>query len=107
MGDLIRSKKYIIYQIDGSVDRAGEVFTERHFLDESGQRKVFSKAILNNLANEFVSFVPILSMGSEQNETDQVYHPVKHLLNSHRARSEDRIKRIFQRITSSSQQFLS
>lgn len=96
--------KYIIYQIDGSVDHAGDVFTERHFLDKSGQRKVFSKAILNSLVNEFVSFVPILRMGSEQNETDQVYRPVKHLLNSHRARSEARIKRIFQRITSSSQQ---
>jgi len=97
-------KKYIVYQVDGSVDNMGEVFTERNFLDENGHRKSFSKAILNNLVNEFVSFVPILRMGIEQNDTGQAYRPVKHLLNSHRARSEARIKRIFQRITNSSQQ---
>lgn len=98
------TNKYIIYQIDGSVDSAGDVLTERNFLDKNGHRQAFAKAALTNLVNEFVSFVPVLRMGSEQNDTGQVYRPVKHLLNSHRARSEARIKRIFQRITSSSQQ---
>ncbi|WP_028868940.1 DUF2813 domain-containing protein [Psychromonas arctica] len=96
--------KYIIYQVDGSVDSSGEVFTDRHFLDQEGHRKHFSQSDLNNLVNEFISFVPVLRLGSEQNDSQQAYRPVKHLLNSHRARSEARIKRIFQRITSSSQQ---
>ncbi|TEW53884.1 DUF2813 domain-containing protein [Psychromonas sp. RZ22] len=97
-------KKSIIYQVDGSVDSAGNVFTDRHFLDESGHRKIFPQTILKTLINEFLSFVPVLRMGFEQSHTGQAYRPESDLLNSQRARSEARIKRIFQHLTSSSQQ---
>lgn len=98
-------EKKIIYQIDGSVNSEEEVLTKRHFLDENGHRKVFAKEALNNLVNEFTSFIPLLSMSSEQSEGTASNHaPVTHLLKGHRARSEDRIKRIFDRITNSSQQ---
>lgn len=97
-------QKCIIYQVEGSVDEKGDVFTDRHFLDENGQSKRFSKIASDDLINEFLSFVPVLRMNHQQNKTGQTYRPEKDLLNSHRARSEARIKRIFQRITNSSQQ---
>lgn len=97
-------KKQIIYQVDGSISSSGEVVTERHFLDTNGQRLIFSKERLNNLINEFLSFVPLLRMGSEQRDTEQMYRSEIDPLDSQRARSEARIKRIFGRLTNSSQQ---
>ena len=98
------SKKYITYQVDGSITSSGEVVTERHFLDANGLRLDFTKEIINKLINEFLSFVPLLRMGSEQRGSGQAYRSEVERVDSQRARSELRIKRIFNRLTNSSQQ---
>jgi len=95
---------YIYYQIDGGMSESGNIITQRYFLDNHGQKKSFEKEALANLVSEFISFVPVLRMGSERvimamdEETVDVENCSK------RVSCEARIKRIFKRLNNSSQQ---
>lgn len=93
--------RYIYLQIDGQISTSGEITTHRYFLDKEGNEIVFSREKLANLLNQFISFVPVLRMGGdisrrEEVESSEIY--------SKRAHCETRIKRIFKRLLSSSQQ---
>ena len=92
---------YIYLQIDGECSDSGNIKTRRYFLDNEGVEKPFEKEKLAELLNEFISFVPVLRMGSdvtkiEDLDSSEVY--------SKRERCEVRIRRIFKRLSSSSQQ---
>ncbi|MFT6985213.1 MAG: putative ATP-dependent endonuclease of OLD family [Psychromonas sp.] len=95
------SFRYIYLQIDGEISDSGEIITRRYFLDNEGNEKLFSKKRLANLLNEFISFVPVLRMGSEISKREEVDSSEAY---SKRERCEARIKRIFKRLLSSSQQ---
>ncbi|WP_022941541.1 DUF2813 domain-containing protein [Psychromonas hadalis] len=93
---------YIYYQIDGEYTDSYNIKTRRYFLDKQGIEKDIAKDELANLVSEFISFVPVLRMGSEipliiDNSNDNEVH-------SKREKFEARIKRIFRRLSGSSQQ---
>jgi putative ATP-dependent endonuclease of OLD family len=100
--DVNETCRYIYYQIDGELTALGNIRTSRFFLNNTGEEKYFNKDELADLVSEFISFVPVLRMGSDNpmlidndNETE-VY--------SKRERFEVRIKQIFRRLNGSSQQ---
>jgi putative ATP-dependent endonuclease of OLD family len=95
---------YIYYQVDGSMTESGDIITQRYFLDNNGQKKIFEKDVLANLVNEFISFVPALRMGSERAimVTEEEIGDLAYC--SKRASCEAKIKRIFNRLNKSSQQ---
>ncbi|MCG6201578.1 DUF2813 domain-containing protein [Psychromonas antarctica] len=92
--------RYIYLQIDGERN-AENITTRRFFLDNKGNEKLFSKDSLANLLNEFISFVPVLRMGSDITRIDEVALAESY---SRREHCEARIKRIFKHLLSSSQQ---
>lgn len=97
-----RGNRYVYLQIDGELSDVGNINTSRYFLDNNGEEKKFGKEKTANLFSEFISFVPVLRMGSdfslaEQNEPPQQF-------DSQREYCEARIRRIFKRLVSSSQQ---
>ncbi|WP_354623003.1 DUF2813 domain-containing protein [Psychromonas sp. MME2] len=93
--------KYIYMQVDGERSEVGNIKTYRYFLDNNGQKKVFTKEKLAELVSEFTSFVPVLRMGGEfcKIEEEEALE-----ISGKRAYCEARIKRIFKRLTGSSQQ---
>lgn len=95
---------YIYYQVDGSITESGNIITQRYFLDNHGQKKLFEKDVLANLVNEFISFVPALRMGSELPMMVTVNDTANLENCSKRTSCEARIKRIFKRLNMSSQQ---
>lgn len=95
---------YIYYQIDGSMTESGNIITQRYFLDNQGQKKIFEKEVLANLVNEFISFVPALRMGSERSLMVTEEDRADLETCSKRESCEARIKRIFKRLNNSSQQ---
>ena len=95
---------YIHYQIDGSVTESGNIITQRYFLDNHGQKKLFEKEVLAHLVSEFISFVPALRMGSERPVMVAEEDSADLESGSKRASCETRIKRIFKRLNNSSQQ---
>lgn len=97
---------YIYYQIDGELTASGNIKTSRYFLDGQGEEKLFVKEELADLVSEFISFVPVLRMGSDTpllidganaNGNDNE-------VQSTREKFEKRIKHIFRRLNGSSQQ---
>ncbi|MEH6451719.1 MAG: DUF2813 domain-containing protein [Psychromonas sp.] len=96
--------RHIYYQIDGEISETGNVQTRRYFLDNEGQEKFYQKDILANLVNEFVSFVPVLRMGSDLSIAAQLPEPESKEASSKREYCEARIRRIFKRLIGSSQQ---
>lgn len=95
-------RAFIYYQIDGELTPSGNIITRRYFLDENGVEKRFIKNELADLVSEFISFVPVLRMGSDtpliiDNDSNTE-------ANSKREKFEARIKRIFTRLNVSSQQ---
>lgn len=93
--------RYIYLQIDGEFTDAGNIKTRRYFLDNEGVEKPFAKEKLAELVNEFISFVPVLRMGSNISKFDE---PETSESCSKRERCEARIRRIFKHLTGSSQQ---
>jgi putative ATP-dependent endonuclease of OLD family len=96
------SLRYVYYQVDGELTPSCNIKTRRFFLDDKGEEKVFVKDELSDLVSEFISFVPVLRMGSDvplviDNENAVETH-------SKREKFEARIKRIFRRLNGSSQQ---
>jgi putative ATP-dependent endonuclease of OLD family len=96
--------RHIYYQIDAESTESGDVQTRRYFLDNQGQEKHFHKDILANLVNEFVSFVPVLRMGSDLPISVQPTALESKEACSKREYCEARIHRIFKRLIGSSQQ---
>jgi putative ATP-dependent endonuclease of OLD family len=96
--------RHIYYQIDAESTDSGNVQTRRYFLDNEGQEKVYEKEFLANLVNEFVSFVPVLRMGSDLTISMQKSEPESMEASGKREYCEARIRRIFKRLISSSQQ---
>jgi putative ATP-dependent endonuclease of OLD family len=92
---------HIYLQIDGEHCDAGDITTRRYFLDNEGNEKPFSKEKLAELLDEFISFVPVLRMGSDVSKTEDIEELEAE---GKRARCEMRIRRIFKRLISSSQQ---
>ena len=93
--------RYIYLQIDGEHTASGEITTRRYFLDNDGTEKPFARAQLAELVNEFTSFVPVLRMGSDVTKIEDLESAE---VRSKRERCEFRIRRIFKRLVSSSQQ---
>ncbi len=93
--------RYIYLQIDGERTAAGEITTRRYFLDNEGVEKPFAKEQLAELVNQFISFVPVLRMGSDVTKIEDLESAE---VRSKRERCEFRIRRIFKRLISSSQQ---
>lgn len=95
--------RYIYFQIEGLITETGNVLTKRFFLDAYGAEKKIEKEALSTLVSEFTSFVPVLRMGNLQAFVEN-----KRLLeddvSSKRACFETRIKKIFNRLSGSSQQ---
>ena len=94
--------RYIYFQVEGEISETSNVLTKRFFLDEAGSQKSISKADLPTLVNEFISFVPVLRMGSQlpyKLKTDLFED-----LSSKRSAFESKIKKIFNRLSDSSQQ---
>jgi len=94
--------RYIYYQVDGELTSVGNIKTRCYFLDNNGEEKEYIKDELADLVSEFISFVPVLRMGSDiplviDNDNSQDVH-------SKREKFEARIKRIFRRLSGSSQQ---
>lgn len=94
--------RYIYYQVDGELTPSGNIKTQRYFLDHKGAEKEFEKDELADLVSEFISFVPVLRMGSDvplviDNDNRLEVH-------SKREKFEARIMRIFRRLNGSSQQ---
>ncbi|HEY5716605.1 MAG TPA: ATP-dependent endonuclease [Psychromonas sp.] len=96
--------RYIYYQIDGGVTESGNIITRRYFLDNHGQKKLFAKRDLANLVSEFISFVPVLRMGSDLSIMSAEEGADDAEICSKRASCENKIKRIFKRLNNSSQQ---
>jgi len=93
--------RYIYLQIDGEVIDDGNIRTRRYFLDNDGVEKPFAKEKLAELINQFISFVPVLRMGSDIKKIEEAEFTDAY---SKRQHCEARIKRIFKRLSSSSQQ---
>lgn len=92
---------YIYLQVDAERSSVGNIKTYRYFLDNNGHKRHFEKEKLAFLVNEFISFVPVLRMGSEFSSiTEDKTLPI----NNEREHCEARIKRVFKRLTSTSQQ---
>ncbi|MCP4321203.1 MAG: DUF2813 domain-containing protein [Alteromonadales bacterium] len=94
--------RYIHYQVDGELTAVGNIKTRRYFLDNNGEEIDYIKDELADLVSEFISFVPVLRMGSDiplviDNDSSQD-------VQSKREKFEARIKRIFRRLSGSSQQ---
>ncbi|WP_019613590.1 DUF2813 domain-containing protein [Psychromonas ossibalaenae] len=96
--------RHIYFQIDGEVTDAGNIKTRRYFLDNDGIEKIYSREKLAELVNEFVSFVPVLRMGSEAPLIMDSEEQEAKELSSKRELCEERIKRVFRRLVGSSQQ---
>ena len=94
-------RRHIYLQIDGECTDSGDIRTRRYFLDNEGIEKQFSKERLAELLHEFISFVPVLRMGSDVTKIEDIESAV---VCSKRERCEVRIRRIFKRLISSSQQ---
>ncbi|GLS90683.1 hypothetical protein GCM10007916_17500 [Psychromonas marina] len=96
------SLRYIYYQVDGELVPSGNIKTKCYFLDRKGNEKFFHKNEISDLVSEFLSFVPVLRMGSDtpvvidDGDLKEVH--------SKREKFEVRIKQIFRRLNSSSQQ---
>lgn len=97
-----KTLRYIYYQVDGELTPALNIKTRRYFLDHEGEEKEFEKDELANLVSEFISFVPVLRMGSDIPLVIENDEPSE--LHSKREKFEARIKRIFKRLNGSSQQ---
>lgn len=94
-------RRYIYLQIDGEHTAAGEITTRRYFLDNDGTEKLFARGQLAELVNQFISFVPVLRMGSDVTKIEDLESAE---VRGKRERCEFRIRRIFKRLISSSQQ---
>lgn len=96
------SEKYIYYQVDGELVPSGNIKTKCYFLDRRGDEKQFTNELVSDLVSEFLSFAPVLRMGSDipliiDNDNATEAH-------SKREKFETRLKHIFKRINGSSQQ---
>ncbi len=95
--------RFVYYLIEGEITATGNVVTNRFFLDAQGAKKNIDKEKLLTLINEFVSFVPVLRMGQQNNflaTNASLFDDVS----SKRAYFETKIKKIFNRLNASSQQ---
>ncbi|PKG40700.1 DUF2813 domain-containing protein [Psychromonas sp. Urea-02u-13] len=93
---------YIYYQVDGELTPSGNIQTRRYFLDNKGEEKQLAKNELADLVSEFISFVPVLRMGSDVPLVIESDNPLE--VHSTREKFEARIMRIFKRLNGSSQQ---
>ena len=96
--------RYIYYQVDGAITEAGNIITQRYFLDNQGQKKLFLKEVLANLVSEFISFVPVLRMGCDLSMMSVPEASGAAEIGSKRSACEIKIKRILKRLNNSSQQ---
>lgn len=96
------SYRYIYYQVDGELVPSGNIKTKCYFLNKQGEEKTFDTALVSDLVSEFLSFVPVLRMGSDiPLVLDNVDATNIH---SKREQFEARIKKIFRHLNGSSQQ---
>lgn len=94
--------RHIYLQIDGELSDVGNINTHRYFLDNNGEEKKFQKGKLAELLSEFISFVPVLRMGGGFSTAQDDQPSLRS--DSQREHCEVRIRRIFKRLVSSSQQ---
>lgn len=94
--------RYIYFQVEGQITKTGNILTKRFFLNEVGEKKVFSTDLLATLVNEFISFVPVLRMGGQV--ACKFNNGTVDDLSSKRSAFETKIKKIVKRLSDSSQQ---